>query len=87
MPNEKRAIRSRLDFSKIPTATQIPNLIEVQRRSSERFLQMDKLPNERDDSGSDCVGPSADRGRPFAVGFGPRLCSIDQPGGTVASAL
>ena len=27
MPNEKRAIRSRLDFSKIPTATQIPNLI------------------------------------------------------------
>jgi DNA-directed RNA polymerase subunit beta len=33
MPNEKRAIRSRLDFSKIPTATQIPNLIEVQRRS------------------------------------------------------
>ena len=50
MPNEKRAIRSRLDFSKIPTATQIPNLIEVQRRSYERFLQMDKLPNERDDS-------------------------------------
>ena len=49
MPNEKRAIRSRLDFSKIPTATQIPNLIEVQRRSYERFLQMDKLPNERED--------------------------------------
>ena len=50
MPNEKRAVRSRLDFSKIPTATQIPNLIEVQRRSYERFLQMDKLPNERDDA-------------------------------------
>ena len=45
MPNEMRAIRSRLDFSKIPTATQIPNLIEVQRQSYERFLQMDKLPN------------------------------------------
>jgi len=55
MPNEKRAIRSRLDFSKIPTATQIPNLIEVQRRSYERFLQMDKLPNERDDSGLQSV--------------------------------
>src|SRR3974377_824969 len=55
MPNEKRAIRSRLDFSKIPTATQIPNLIEVQRRSYERFLQMDKLPNERDDSGFQSV--------------------------------
>jgi DNA-directed RNA polymerase subunit beta len=55
MPNEMRAIRSRLDFSKIPTATQIPNLIEVQRRSYERFLQMDKLPNERDDSGLQSV--------------------------------
>ena len=55
MPNEKRAIRSRLDFSKIPTATQNPNLIEVQRRSYERFLQMDKLPNERDDSGLQSV--------------------------------
>jgi len=37
MPNEHRAIRTRLDFSKIPTAIQIPNLIEVQRRSYERF--------------------------------------------------
>jgi len=55
MSNEKRAIRSRLDFSKIPTATRIPNLIEVQRRSYERFLQMDKLPNERDDSGLQSV--------------------------------
>ena len=35
--SEMRAIRSRLDFSKIPTSIQIPNLIEVQRRSYERF--------------------------------------------------
>jgi len=42
-------------FFKIPTATQIPNLIEVQRRSYERFLQMDKLPNERDDAGLQSV--------------------------------
>ncbi len=55
MPNEKRAVRSRLDFSKIPTEIQIPNLIEVQRRSYERFLQMDKLPSERDDSGLQSV--------------------------------
>ncbi len=55
MPNEKRAIRSRLDFSKIPTEIQIPNLIEVQRRSYERFLQMDKLPTERDDMGLQSV--------------------------------
>ena len=55
MSNEKRAIRSRLDFSKIPTEIQIPNLIEVQRRSYERFLQMDKLPTERDDLGLQSV--------------------------------
>ena len=55
MPNENRALRSRLDFSKIPTAIQIPNLIEVQRRSYERFLQMDKLPAEREDNGLQSV--------------------------------
>jgi len=55
MSSETRAIRSRLDFSKIPTAIQIPNLIEVQRRSYERFLQMDKLPQEREDNGLQSV--------------------------------
>ena len=54
-PKEMRAVRSRLDFSKIPTAIQIPNLIEVQRRSYERFLQMDKLPQEREDNGLQSV--------------------------------
>jgi DNA-directed RNA polymerase subunit beta len=53
--SELRAIRSRLDFSKIPTSIQIPNLIEVQRRSYERFLQMDKLPQEREDNGLQSV--------------------------------
>ena len=55
MANENRALRSRLDFSKIPTSIQIPNLIEVQRRSYERFLQMDKLPSEREDNGLQSV--------------------------------
>ena len=32
--------RKRVDFSQIRTAVQIPNLIEVQQRSYERFLQM-----------------------------------------------
>src|SRR6201747_2969294 len=50
-----RAIRTRLDFSKIPTSIQGPNLIEVQRRSYERFLQMDKLPQEREDNGLQSV--------------------------------
>src|SRR6185437_3193119 len=45
----------RTDFSKIPTAIQIPNLIEVQRQSYERFLQMDLLPGERDDDGLQSV--------------------------------
>ena len=48
---KKNAFRKRFDFSKIPATIQIPNLIEVQKRSYERFLQMDKLPSERDDAG------------------------------------
>jgi DNA-directed RNA polymerase subunit beta len=44
-------IHERSDFSKIKTTIPIPDLIEVQKRSYERFLQMDLLPDERDDSG------------------------------------
>jgi DNA-directed RNA polymerase subunit beta len=44
-------IHERNDFSKIKTSIPIPDLIEVQKRSYERFLQMDLLPDERDDSG------------------------------------
>jgi DNA-directed RNA polymerase subunit beta len=47
--------RKRFDFSKIPATIQIPNLIEVQKRSYERFLQMDKLPSEREDGGLQAV--------------------------------
>ncbi len=45
----------RVDFSKIKTSIPIPNLIEVQKKSYERFLQMDLLPNERDDVGLQTV--------------------------------
>jgi DNA-directed RNA polymerase subunit beta len=55
MPNNNTALRKRLDFSKIPATIQIPNLIEVQKRSYDRFLQMDKLPSERDDAGLQAV--------------------------------
>src|ERR1700749_3122800 len=41
--------RQRLDFAKIQGSIQIPNLIEVQMKSYQRFLQMDLLPSERDD--------------------------------------
>jgi len=55
MANKSEAFRNRLDFSKIPATIQIPNLIEVQKRSYERFLQMDKLPSERDEAGLQAV--------------------------------
>ena len=54
MPNGGNgAVRQRINFSKIPTVIKIPNLIEVQRRSYERFLQMNLLPSEREDVGFD----------------------------------
>ena len=55
MAKQKIANRKRLDFSKIPATIQIPNLIEVQKRSYDRFLQMDALPSERDDAGLQAV--------------------------------
>jgi DNA-directed RNA polymerase subunit beta len=45
----------RHDFSRIRTAVRIPNLIEVQRESYNRFLQMDLLPAERDSIGLQAV--------------------------------
>jgi DNA-directed RNA polymerase subunit beta len=51
----KGTTRERVDFSKIKTSIPIPNLIEVQKKSYERFLQMDLLPDERDDTGLQSV--------------------------------
>jgi DNA-directed RNA polymerase subunit beta len=57
MPNSSQHIRERerLDFSKIKSSIQIPNLIEVQKKSYQRFLQMDLLPSEREDNGLQSV--------------------------------
>ena len=55
MAKTNSLFRNRFDFSKIPATIQIPNLIEVQKRSYDRFLQMDRLPSERDDSGLQAV--------------------------------
>jgi DNA-directed RNA polymerase subunit beta len=55
MPTKNNSLRKRFDFSKIPATIQIPNLIEVQKRSYDRFLQMDRLPSERDDAGLQAV--------------------------------
>jgi DNA-directed RNA polymerase subunit beta len=43
--------RSRKDFGKIPSIVEIPNLIEVQRRSYEAFLQKDVPADRREDLG------------------------------------
>src|SRR5256885_7332734 len=45
----------RVDFSKIATAVRIPNLIEIQRESYNRFLQMALLPEEREATGLQAV--------------------------------
>jgi DNA-directed RNA polymerase subunit beta len=47
--------RERMDFSRIKTSIPIPNLIEVQKKSYQRFLQMDLLPGEREDTGLQSV--------------------------------
>ena len=51
----RNVYRERRDFSKIPTAVPIPNLIEIQKRSYERFLQMNRVPDEREDTGLQSV--------------------------------
>jgi DNA-directed RNA polymerase subunit beta len=43
--------RTRWDFSHIPTDIPIPNLLELQRESYSRFLQMELLPGERESIG------------------------------------
>jgi DNA-directed RNA polymerase subunit beta len=51
----KNVYRERIDFSKIKTTVPIPNLIEIQKKSYERFLQMNRLPAEREDGGLQSV--------------------------------
>jgi DNA-directed RNA polymerase subunit beta len=51
----KNVYRERIDFSKIKTTVPIPNLIEIQKKSYERFLQMNRLQVEREDGGLQSV--------------------------------
>ncbi len=48
-------VRSRKDFSKNPMKVEIPNLIEIQTASYERFWQRDVLPERRQDVGLQSV--------------------------------
>jgi DNA-directed RNA polymerase subunit beta len=51
----KNVYRERIDFAKIKTSIPIPNLIEIQKNSYERFLQMRVLPQDREDAGLQSV--------------------------------
>jgi DNA-directed RNA polymerase subunit beta len=51
----RNVYRERRDFSKIKTVVPIPNLIEIQKKSYDRFLQMNRLPAEREDIGLQSV--------------------------------
>jgi len=49
--NSLMPLRERVSFGKIPAAISLPNLIEVQRKSYDRFLQVDIPHQEREDLG------------------------------------
>ena len=44
-------IRERVSFGKIPASISLPNLIEVQKKSYKRFLQMHLPHSEREEVG------------------------------------
>ena len=50
MQNKKSYI-DRVDFSKIKSPIEIPNLLEIQRKSYKMFLQIDELPEKRNNLG------------------------------------
>ncbi len=62
----------RQDFSRIDTTLPIPNLIDVQRKSYERFLQMNLLPEERGNHGLQAVFTSI-----FPFSDFRETCSLD----------
>jgi DNA-directed RNA polymerase subunit beta len=47
--------RDRINFAKIQTSIPIPNLIEIQKKSYERFLQMRVLSPDREETGLQSV--------------------------------
>jgi DNA-directed RNA polymerase subunit beta len=51
----KNIYRERVNFAKINTSIPIPNLIEIQKNSYERFLQMRVLAQDREDAGLQSV--------------------------------
>src|SRR5438105_13603984 len=64
----------RKDFSKIPRHLEIPDLIEIQKRSYDSFLQMEVDPDRREDKGLQAaltsVFPIADYNSTAVLGVG-----------------
>ena len=48
---KREMVRTRKDFSRIPTILEIPDLIEIQKRSYDTFLQKDLASDKRRDMG------------------------------------
>jgi DNA-directed RNA polymerase subunit beta len=70
--SNENVYRSRLDFSKIKTSIPVPNLINIQKASYQKFLQMDLLPSERTDSGLKSVFESL-----FPINDFKETCSLE----------
>jgi DNA-directed RNA polymerase subunit beta len=64
--------RERVNFSKIHTSIPIPNLIEVQKRSYERFLQIYTAPADREETGLQAVFRSI-----FPISDFRQTCSLE----------
>ena len=64
--------RKREDFAKIKTSIPVPNLIDIQKKSYETFLQMDKLTDERGDFGLKAVFESL-----FPISDFKQTCSLE----------
>src|SRR5438445_2935592 len=64
--------RERVNFSKIHTSVPIPNLIEVQKRSYERFLQIYTAPQDREDTVLQAVFKSI-----FPISDFRQTCSLE----------
>jgi len=71
-PEAHRVDGNRRDFARIPSTLPIPNLIDVQRKSYERFLQMNLLPEERAAQGLQAVFTSI-----FPFSDFRETCSLD----------
>jgi DNA-directed RNA polymerase subunit beta len=51
MPKEQSLYRKRVNYARIPSVIDVPDLIETQQKSYQTFLQMDALPEQRGGSG------------------------------------